>query len=454
MKKAILLLLRDSAENNCSRWRRILVRIQGASKGAYLSYVTFGATRETDQKTSKVGQLLLAASLVTVCALSSVFCLAARDGADSTEYKKARVKAGDLKEDIERKKGEAALLEKREKTLLSELDNLESLINLQNTRLDDLTRTLKEQEAECREMEQRLLEFQDRIDSMKSQARSRIVSYYKFGPVGLMNLLFNSQSVPDLFARQEGLRFMLRKDMQTISVFQKQADLLEQKQKEASQAGTQAERVRNDIKIETEKLEALHRSKSDLLVSVHRRKQTCLEDIKELEKSAERINETIRTLQREKERKTVPDRDVPSGFAALRGKLDPPVKGGRVVGLFGRERRTLPGVKIVRSGIDIQASAGTEIRSIYTGRVIYSGYLKGYGNVLILDHADKYYSLYAQASRFHKQVGNLVKRAEVIGVIAESGDSLFGENLYFEIRHGGKPQNPLLWINGASLAFD
>ncbi|MFH1148535.1 MAG: RDD family protein [Pseudomonadota bacterium] len=55
--------LRDSAENNCSRWRRILVRIQGASKGAYLPYVTFGATRKTDQKTRKVGQLLLAASL-------------------------------------------------------------------------------------------------------------------------------------------------------------------------------------------------------------------------------------------------------------------------------------------------------------------------------------------------------------------------------------------------------
>ncbi|MFH1148159.1 MAG: hypothetical protein V1736_10695 [Pseudomonadota bacterium] len=55
--------VRDSAENNCSRWRRILVRIQGASKGAYLSYVTFGATRKTDQKRSKLGQLLLAASL-------------------------------------------------------------------------------------------------------------------------------------------------------------------------------------------------------------------------------------------------------------------------------------------------------------------------------------------------------------------------------------------------------
>lgn len=391
--------------------------------------------------------------LIMTLALPPVFCLADRDRGDA-EYKKARIKAGDLKRDIERKKSEAVILEQKEKALLSELDKLESRIDLQNTRLDDLARTLKEQEAERQEIEQQVHGLQDQIDVIRIQARSRIASYYKFGPIGLINLLFNSQSAPDLFARQEGLRFMLRKDMQTISVFQAKADILTDKQKEALQAGTEIVRVRNDIKVETEELEALHRSKSDLLVFVHRRKEACLESLKDLEKSAEKINETIRSLQNEKAKRTLPDRDIPSGFAALKGKLDPPVRGGRVVGLFGRERRTLPGVKIVRSGIDIQAPPGTEICSIYTGRVIYSGYLKGYGNVLILDHADKYYSLYAQASKFDKRVGNLVKRAEVLGVIGDNSDALLGEYLYFEIRHGGKPQNPLLWIKGASLSFD
>ena len=82
---------------------------------------------------------------------------------------------------------------------------------------------------------------------------------------------------------------------------------------------------------------------------------------------------------------------------------------------------------------------------IEAGQVLYANPFKGYGNLLIVDHGDSYYSLYAQASELLVQVGDRVKRNQVVGRTGEGG-ALNGPALYFEIRHQGKPENPLEWL--------
>ena len=99
-----------------------------------------------------------------------------------------------------------------------------------------------------------------------------------------------------------------------------------------------------------------------------------------------------------------------------------------------------------RSGIDIQADKGEPIRAVFAGKVIYSDWFRGYGNMLIIDHGEHYYTVYAHLEETFKSKGDTVGSDEVVATVGDSG-SLSGPLLYFEVRHHGKPLDPLQWIN-------
>jgi septal ring factor EnvC (AmiA/AmiB activator) len=98
-----------------------------------------------------------------------------------------------------------------------------------------------------------------------------------------------------------------------------------------------------------------------------------------------------------------------------------------------------------RSGIDIQAERGEPIRSISAGLTIYANWFKGFGNMIIIDHGDHYYTVYAHLEEVFKVKGDRVEKGEVIATVGDSG-SLMGPALHFEVRHHGKPVDPLKWI--------
>ena len=136
--------------------------------------------------------------------------------------------------------------------------------------------------------------------------------------------------------------------------------------------------------------------------------------------------------------------DGDSKFAKLRGQLTWPIS-GTLVSTYGKIKHPTFNTYTFNKGIGIGASPGSEFRVIEAGQVLYADRFKGYGNLLIVDHGDSYYSLYAYASELLVQVGDRVKRQQVVGRTGEGG-SLNGPALYFEIRHQGKPENPLEWL--------
>lgn len=385
-----------------------------------------------------------------------VCCFLATASADynlKTKYERERKKATQIYKQLQERKKQVSLLTWKEREILSALGEVENRIDRQNARLEDLTQALKQKTLALSQMEQDLRETEGDVHRLKEQARRRLAAYYKLGTVGLMNVVFSSCSLPDLFNRREALRFMLRKDQEAVSIFQSKIDKLSQVRQEILASNQALQQLKEKIQIEASALENLRQEKADLLSAVCRQKKDCLLEIRELQQAAETLNATIQALQQkiEQEAQQKPNISLSRGFAAQKGKLNPPVR-GKVVGLFGRVRRSQSGATIIRNGIDIQAPTGTEIRSIYAGRVIYVGNLKGYGNIFILDHGDKYYSLYSHVSKFFKEVGSLVKKGETIGLLGDAGSSL-EQFLYFEIRHGGKPENPLAWIDVAKLSL-
>ncbi|MGG7055051.1 murein hydrolase activator EnvC family protein [Nitrosomonas sp. ANs5] len=136
----------------------------------------------------------------------------------------------------------------------------------------------------------------------------------------------------------------------------------------------------------------------------------------------------------------LPDASKQRGaFASLKGKLRLPVR-GELVNRFGSPREG----SVKWKGLFIRARGGNEVKAIANGRVVFADWLRGFGNLLIVDHGSDYMSLYGNNEAIYKRVGDKVKTGDTIAVVGNSGGNT-ETGLYFELRYQGKPFDPLTW---------
>jgi septal ring factor EnvC (AmiA/AmiB activator) len=158
----------------------------------------------------------------------------------------------------------------------------------------------------------------------------------------------------------------------------------------------------------------------------------------ELRAKAARLAELVKKLETAR---TQPYTGKGADFLAQRGRLAWPVT-GKVRIAFGPTRHPDLGTLIESNGLEIAVPPQTPVMAVWKGRVLYASPLKGFGNLMIIDHGDKYYSLYAHAASFTRKTGDLVGAGDVIAFSGHEGR----DALYFEIRHRGEPVDPLPWL--------
>jgi septal ring factor EnvC (AmiA/AmiB activator) len=113
---------------------------------------------------------------------------------------------------------------------------------------------------------------------------------------------------------------------------------------------------------------------------------------------------------------------------------------GTITAHYGSKRADGPSWK----GIFIQTPHGAEVRSVANGEVIFADWLRGFGNLIILDHGSQYMTIYANAQTLRKKVGDNVKGGDIIANAGNSSDNA-QTGLYFEMRHNGRAFNPMDW---------
>ncbi len=130
-----------------------------------------------------------------------------------------------------------------------------------------------------------------------------------------------------------------------------------------------------------------------------------------------------------------------TAFLELKGKLNLPVR-GKLVNRFGKQRS---GNHVTWKGLFISSPGGSDVKTIATGRVVFADWLRGFGNLIIIDHSHDYMSLYGNNESLLKRVGDVVQSGETIAIVGNSGGNP-DPGLYFELRHKGKAFDPLTWI--------
>jgi len=128
-------------------------------------------------------------------------------------------------------------------------------------------------------------------------------------------------------------------------------------------------------------------------------------------------------------------------FSGLKGSLRLPVA-GELMNRFGAQRE---GGGVSWKGLFIRAAEGTVVKAIAAGQVVFSEWLRGFGNLIIVDHGEGYMSLYSNNESLYKQVGERVQPGDPIATVGNSGGQP-DTGLYFEMRHQSRPVNPLLWV--------
>ena len=128
-------------------------------------------------------------------------------------------------------------------------------------------------------------------------------------------------------------------------------------------------------------------------------------------------------------------------FSGLKGSLRLPVA-GELMNRFGAQRE---GGGVSWKGLFIRAAEGAAVKAIAAGQVVFAEWLRGFGNLIIVDHGEGYMSLYSNNESLYKQVGERVQPGDAIASVGNSGGQP-DTGLYFEMRHQSRPVNPLLWV--------
>ena len=299
-----------------------------------------------------------------------------------------------------------------------------------NTEIDEVRQSLTQLEDQRREVEKRRIEQANQV-ARHVRAAHRLVGS------GFFKVLLNRES-PDTVDRIVRYhRYFVQARLDALDAYAQTLNRIEEIG-EATRDRRQALAAREDeLKSRTASLSERRRQRETLAASLRREmrdktvsRDQLLRDRKRLQTLLARLDDRMR------DEHTV-------AFAASKGRMHWPVA-GRVLHRFGEARAD---GRLKWEGIYLAAAEGTRINAIHSGRVVFADWLRGFGLLTIIDHGNRYMSLYGNADALLKQAGDWVESGEPIASAGSSGGRDVS-GVYFEVRADGRPTNPTAWLRG------
>lgn len=386
--------------------------------------------------------------LLAVAILGSLYA-AASIGAGreslSDKIEKERKTLDQLKDQIEEKRKQADEAGKKRDSVLQGLQSLDERLVEYRQAHQDIIRKLQKKDKEIETLTQQMSILQDRIDERRDAILARLRIQYMEGRLGHWKTLLASDSYGDFQRRLQYLSAVSERDYALMGTFRADVDQMEQaeRQREIARVGMLA------YKQSTEKhltdIKSLKKQKRIYLTNITHEKESYERALQELERSASRVDSLLRELENRRRAAMVRPPVAGSLPRGLKGLLPWPAEGD-IVTFFGRQKHPTFNTYVQRKGIEIRTPEGSAIHAVMPGTVVYADWLKGYGLVIIIDHANGFFSLYAHASKILTIVGAQVTAGQAIGETGDTG--MTGENtLYFELREGADPVDPLQWLS-------
>jgi len=345
-----------------------------------------------------------------------------------------------LRARIESLQGELSRSRRKEATLAEELASLELRLQIAAGEKEILSRLREDYAARLGEigLERRAAEDAARASRRALAARARLL--HRFGRFGYLRVLLEARDVPAFLDGVARLDSLARRDARLLREHRRSQARLE--------AGLAREQA---LKAETDRLYARTREEERRIASLTGARQNLLErqrsvadsqrrEVRVLSDKATRLEGLLERLSQRPEEPVGPS----GGIRPWKGVLDWPAR-GTVVETFGRHRHPKFDAWTLSNGVSLAVPPGTPVRAVFAGKAAYAQWLAEYGNLVILDHGDGVFTLYAWLQAVSVRPGTYVAAGGTVG-LAGTGPGRDEPGLYFEVRDRQKATDPVAWL--------
>ena len=362
------------------------------------------------------------------------------------------------KQDIKDKQAAANEKKKQKEAIQEEIKQVDlKLVEIQDN-IKELTTQIGEKQDQIAESTKKLEAANVKKDEQYEATKDRMVQMYKNQKIGYMQVIFSSSNFWEAINRVEYVRRISQKDNNILDEYEEQIQMIEEQKTLIEQEKSELDSLKAVEVTKNQELEKARSKKSDAMAQLAAEEGKLQSEIESLESISEELTAEIQELTRKLEEEEAKKAQVQQSQSSSSGGNSRPnqyVGGTFMWPVPGYYRissdyvdRTSPifGTAEFHTGIDIPASYGEDVVAAADGVVITSGWVRGYGNTIMISHGSGLVTLYGHNSSLTVPNGASVKKGQVIAKIGSTGYST-GNHCHFEVRVNGSHTNPWPYLN-------
>lgn len=354
------------------------------------------------------------------------------------------------------------------------LKQSEKAISESNRKLFELQQDQKKHSERLQDLQNQKSHLETTIDGQKRLLNKQIYHQYLHGKESYLQIVLQEKD-PSSAARQvQYFRYVSKARSQLIASTKSNLNQVAKLNEETSQALKEVVTLKGKQEAERKNLETQKTARGQVLQQLAGQIQSQSKEIEKLKRDEKSLSELVERLARaaaekqanqakakpQEQANNKPAEETPNrptqmlgrnetlpsstfggvSFSELRGKLNLPVR-GEITNRFGTSRED---TGVTWKGLFIKSAEGNEVKSIANGRVVFADWMRGFGNLMIIDHGDGYMSLYGNNQALLRKMGDTVKGGDTIASVGNSGGNST-PGLYYELREKSRPFDPMSW---------
>lgn len=366
-----------------------------------------------------------------------------------------------LRQRIDQLKREVSQIEGNRSEAADQLRDAERAISDANRRLRELIQRHTAIKGRIKALEDEARVVEADVATLRGEVARMLRARYMAGDQAGLRVLLSGDDPHQLARELEYLRHFYRAQGDVVREMVRRVERLRGLAVEAREKGTELAALEDEQRTEQRQLEGERRARRTLIERLSGQLRAQRQEIATLERDERRLAALVERIERMIRERSEKERQAPRQVAKADGprreKFPEVIDGAGVFSSSVRSRLPVAGEIVGRfgapraaggpswKGLFIRSAPGQEVRAAAAGRVVFADWMRGFGNLLILDHGQGYLSIYGNNESLLRQPGEGVRSGEAIATVGASGGA-DESGLYFEVRHQGRPVDPLGWL--------
>lgn len=346
----------------------------------------------------------------------------------------------DIQGQIDESRNEQASWQEIIEQVSVQLKAIQAELDAANARLTAIQKEQAETNRKIQETVAAIQEAQNRLQLRQRILNQRVRSIYIHGQLSYLEVIVGSKSFSDFANRLELLRRIIHSDYDLILEIQNQKAQIEQKKVQLDQEKARLDALAEEAQKEQDTIAQKKAEQQKVLDQAKGHKAAAEQMEQDLIERSNQVQALIQERMRQRENSSSGDDSYTQGSGVMSWPCN-----GVITSPYGYRVHPIFGTTIYHSGMDIGVDYGTPIHAADSGTVIYSGWISGYGNAVIIDHGNGVQTLYGHNQSLNVSEGESVSKGSVIAYAGSTGNST-GPHCHFEVRVNGEPADPMAYL--------